>query len=182
MGTYIRTCAEIKTDDGWQPVNYGEFPPVEWHELNEYEPPALSEPFKYQDYGMFGLFSGESNYSKSKVLAEPRGLPSDISEGALLHLVPEIVQFETNWDWGELPEVTVTERISRSEPDCYGFSWLSAAELISFDYSQTFINRRPEPPEIVTYREFLGAHYFLHLDVLKKLSVHNDVRLLFCFN
>ncbi|MCW7763394.1 hypothetical protein [Photorhabdus luminescens] len=181
MGTYIRTCAEIKTVDGWQPVSYGVFPPVPWHNVDGYEEPAFSEPFRYQDYGMFGLFAGERNYSQCQVLAELRGFPGDISEGALLHLVPEVWQLENNWGWGEPPPATVAERISRSEPDCYGYSWLSAAELTTFDYNQTFTNQRTEPPETVTYREFLGERYFLHLDALKKLSAHDEVRVLFCF-
>lgn len=49
MGTYIRTCAEIKTADGWQPVGYGAFPPELWHDMDGYEAPAYSEPFKDQN-------------------------------------------------------------------------------------------------------------------------------------
>jgi len=120
MGTYIRTCAEIKTTDGWQPVGYGAFPPVLWHDMDGYEAPAYSEPFKDQNYGMFGLFAGERNYSQCQVLAEPRGFPDDISEEALRHLVPEVWQLESNWGWGEPPPATVAERIARSEADCYG--------------------------------------------------------------
>ncbi|HDU5805033.1 TPA: hypothetical protein RFV66_004800 [Klebsiella aerogenes] len=53
MGTYIRTCAELKIEDGWQPIGYGAFPPVLWHDMDEYEAPAYSEPFSDQNYGMF---------------------------------------------------------------------------------------------------------------------------------
>lgn len=86
MGTYIRTCAEIKTADGWQPVGYGAFPPELWHDMDGYEAPAYSEPFKDQNYGMFGLFAGERNYSQCQVLAEPRGFPDDISPCDILCL------------------------------------------------------------------------------------------------
>ncbi|HCU2336393.1 TPA: hypothetical protein OUJ99_004738 [Klebsiella aerogenes] len=181
MGTYIRTCAEIKTADGWQPVGYGAFPPVLWHDMDGYEAPAYSEPFKDQNYGMFGLFAGERNYSQCQVLAEPRGFPDDISEEALRHLVPEVWQLESNWGWGEPSPATVAERIARSEADCYGYSWLSAAELTTFDYDQTFTDQRPDTPQTVTYREFLGKRYFLHLDALKTLGEQAEVRVLFCF-
>lgn len=184
MGTYIRTCAEVKTANGWQPVSYGVFPPVPWHHMDKYEAPAYSEPFGYQDYGMFGMFAGETNYSQCQVLAAPRGFPEDISEEALLFLIPEIKQTDTFCGYGqfELPQPdSVAERIARSEPDTYGYSWLSAAELTAFDYDQTFTDQRPDTPRTVTYREFLGERYFLHLDVLKALNAHDEVRVLFCF-
>ncbi|EKN4700044.1 hypothetical protein AAIP73_002741 [Yersinia ruckeri] len=183
MGTYIKTCAEIKTANGWKPVSYGVFPPVPWHDMDEYEKPKFSEPFRFQNYGMFGLFAGVRNYSHSQVLAESHKLPDDISEEALLHLVPEILQVDNyGWGWVEpLLPATVSERISRSDADSYGYSWLSASELTEFDYDQTFTNQRTKPPETVTYRDFLGERYFLHLDTLKALSVNDEVRVLFCF-
>lgn len=184
MGTYIHTCAEIKTADGWQPVSYGVFPPVRWHDMDEYEAPAFSEPFMDQDYGMFGLFANVRNDSQSQVLAEPRGFPDDISEAALQHLVPRIFQMDNANGWGQYevePPTSVAERIAQADDEQYGYSWLSAAELTTFDYDQTFINQRRAPPEIVTYRAFLGEHYFLHLDALIALSAEYDVRILFCF-
>lgn len=182
MGTYMRTCAEIKTADGWEPVSYGVFPPVSWHCMDEYEKPEVSEPFCFQQYGMFGLFAGVRNYSQCQVLAEPRGFPDDISEAALLHMIPEILQEDSyGWGWGELRMEPIFERISRSGADWYGYSWLRASELTEFDYDQIFTDQRQKPPKIVTYHEFLGELYFLHLDVLKALSAHDEVRVLFCF-
>lgn len=184
MGTYIRTCAEVKTSDGWQPIKYGKFPPVLWHDMDEYEIPAYSEPFKDQNYGMFALFAGERNDSQCKVLTLPRGFPEDISEEALLFLIPEIQQIDTFCGYGnfELPPASnMVELISLAGSDTYGHSWLCAEELTAFDYDQKFLDQRPAIPELVTYREFLGDRYFLHLDALKALSEHDDVRLLFCF-
>ncbi|ELW7376288.1 TPA: hypothetical protein RXU73_004350 [Yersinia enterocolitica] len=183
MGTYIKTCAEIKTANGWKPVSYGVFPPVPWHDMDEYEKPEISEPFRFQNYGMFGLFAGVRNDSQCLVLAEPRGLPDDISEEALLHLAPEILQVE-NYGWGgvepPLP-TTVSERISLSGADSYGYSWLSASELTEFDYDQTFTDQRTKPPETSTYHEFLGELFFLHLNALKAVSANDEVRVMFCF-
>lgn len=181
MGTYIRTCAEIKTAKGWQPIRYGVFPPVSSHTCDDNEKPPYSEPFSFQNYGMFGLFAGERNDSQCQVLAEPRGFPEDISEDALYHLLPHVWHLESGWGWGEPPPATVAERIARSEADYGGYSWLNAAELTNFDYDQTFVDQRPTPPEIVTYREFLGELYFEHLEVLKTLSKHDEVRILFYF-
>jgi hypothetical protein len=42
MGTYIQTCAEVKTADGWQPISYGVFPPVLWHDMDGYEAPRTA--------------------------------------------------------------------------------------------------------------------------------------------
>jgi hypothetical protein len=182
MGTYIRTCAEVKTADGWQPISYGVFPPVLWHDMDGYEAPVYSEPFGDQNYGMFGLFAGVTNYSQCQVLSAPRGFPEDISNEALHHLVPEVLQIPTYVGWVEieLPN-TVAELLSVANADCYAYSWLNATELTAFDYEQTFTNQRPDTPETVTYREFLGERYFLHLDALKALSAHDEVRVLFCF-
>jgi len=182
MGTYIRTCAETRTTDGWQPIGYGAFPPAPLHDdSDDHEAPAYSEPFMYQDYGMFGLFADVRNYSQCQVLAEPRGFPDDISEEALRHLVPEVWQLESGWGWGEPPSASVAERIARSEASCYGYSWLSAAELTAFDYDQRFIDQRTTPPQETTYRAFLGERYFQHLDALKALSAKDEVRILFRF-
>ncbi|WP_157032671.1 hypothetical protein [Erwinia typographi] len=184
MGTYIRTCAEVKNAEGWQPVSYGVFPPTLWHDMDGYESPEYSEPFKDQNYGMFGFFAYERNYSQCQVLAAPRGFPQDISEEALLFLVPEITQTESFCGYSQseqpLPD-DVGERIALSRSDTYGYSWLSATELTAFDYDQTFTDQNPETPQTISYREFLGKRYFLHLDALKALSVHDEVRVLFCF-
>lgn len=185
MGTYIRTCAEKRTSNGWQPISYGAFPPVLWHDLEGYEIPPYSEPFRDQNYGMFGLFAGETNYSQCHVLSAPRGFPEDISEAALLFLIPAIAQADTFCGYGQF-ELTqprnVADLIDFYEPDAYGYSWLSAAELLSFDYDQTFTDQRTTPPQETTYREFLGQRYFLHLEALRAVSAHDEVRVLFCFN
>ncbi|MFB4362995.1 hypothetical protein RAC65_20325 [Pantoea sp. BS_8] len=182
MGTYIRTCAETRTTDGWQPVGYGAFPPAARHDdSDDHETPAYSEPFMYQDYCMFGLFADVRNYSQCQVLAEPRGFPEDISEEALRHLVPEVWQLESGWGWGEPPPASVAERIARSEASCYDYSWLSAVELTTFNYDQRFIDQRTTPPHETTYHAFLGERYFQHLDALKALSAKDEVRILFRF-
>lgn len=152
--------------------------------MDGYEAPAYSEPFRDQNYGMFGLFAGERNDSQCQVLSAPHGFPDDISEAALLFLIPEIKQTDTFCGYGrfELPQPdSVAERIALAEPDTYAYSWLSAAELLAFDYDQKFTDQRTTPPQETTYREFLGKRYFLHLEALRAVSAHDEVRVLFCF-
>ena len=187
MGTYIKTSAEIKTSSGWELASSGLFPPAPWYHLydaEQIERPKHDEPFNFQSYAMFGFLAGIRNDAKCDALSEPRGLPEDISEAALLVIVPEIGQQDTYCGWGgyelEMPD-KISERISEANPDGYAHSWLSASELIGFDSDQNFVNHRANSPTMVSYRDFLGDSFFQHLKALESLSQDNDVRVLFCF-
>lgn len=135
---------------------------------------------------MMGFFAGIRNYSETIVLAEPRGLPTDADEESVNWLVPYANFLDDDFPFVYPPEEraprTVAEIVRSSSGDDYGHSWLSAAELLNFDYSQQFIDRREEPALITTYKEFLGELYFEHLNGLKSLGAPDDVRILFCFN
>ncbi|PXV70919.1 hypothetical protein [Pantoea sp. PNA 03-3] len=183
MGTTIQTCAEKRTPEGWKQMDDAVFPrPPSYIDAGE---PAFSpEPFNYQSYGMFALFAGVRNRSNGPVLSTPRGFPEDITESALLHLVPEISQIETGCGYGgfetELPD-SVADRIAMADKESYGHSWLSAAELLAFDYDRSFTDVNAVPPLETTCREFLGEMYFIHLEVLRELNAAQDMRILFCF-
>jgi len=183
MGTCIKTCAEKRTPEGWKWLDDAVFPRPPSY-IDAGETPFSAEPFGYQCYGMFALFAGVRNRSGSPVLSAPRGLPEDISEAALLHLVPEINQVEDYGLYGgfdtEQPD-TVAERIAMADKESYDHSWLSAAELLAFDYERSFTDVNAVPPLDTTCRECLGEMYFTHLDALKTLSAAHDVRILFCF-
>ncbi|EIT8868937.1 hypothetical protein AB6R89_004725 [Salmonella enterica] len=181
MGTYIKTCAEIKTPTGWEVLREDIFPQPEG-----YKEKPDSSPFSYQHYGMFAFLAGVRNNYRCTVLADPRGFPEDISKEALLLLVPEIDNERfplRGFGMTEEPEdkLTVAEQLERAEADRYGYSWLSVTELAEYNYEQVFVNHRCDPPVNMTYRELLGALYFVHLDTLKKLNARQDVRVLFCF-
>lgn len=183
MGTYIQICAEKRTPAGWELLDDAVFPRPPSY-IDAGETPFSPEPFHYQSYGMFALFAGVRNRSNGPVLSAPRGFPEDISEPALLLLVPEINQIETWCGYGgselDLPD-SVAERIAMADKESYGHSWLSAAELLAFDYDQSFTDVNAVPPLNTTCRKFLGEMYFIHLDVLKALGPAQDVRILFCF-
>jgi hypothetical protein len=138
----------------------------------EYAPEA--ELFNCRDYGLFGWLAGVRNYSAVPVLAAPRGLPDDASR--------EVRKEAEDWDG-----------------DGHTHSWLSARELLDFDYDATFEDRRvtrtlasgvvhggctadPGEGKVVTYREFFGKCLTDTLDVLRMLGGPDDVRVVFWFD
>ena len=78
--------------------------------------------------------------------------------------------------------MSVAERVEQTQGDRFGFSWLSAEELLAFDYDQEFSDRREQSPEVSTYRDFLGEPFFRHLAALAEIGPKEDVRILFCFD
>ena len=84
-----------------------------------------------------------------------------------------------------------------NEEDEYGdhsFSWLSLKELLDFDYSQTFENRRtfrdgsgaadagPGNGVVMTFREFLGLLFFRDLAIMTCLGKPEEIRVVFGFD
>ena len=117
------------------------------------------------------FLAGVRNSSLVPPIAQPRGVPADLSE-------PVAKEF-------------VEQGSDAVEP-----SWLSMQELLQFDYEQRFEDRRVarrvpagyldhaatgEPGEgrVVSYREFLGPAYFEELD---KLSGSGAERVVFWFS
>lgn len=128
--------------------------------------PAI-KPFDWRSYGMFGFLADVRNYSAAPPIAEQRGLPDGFSADYEVH------------DVGE-----------------HSFSWLSVAELLAFDYDQTFEDRRvtrqtgpnswdsgvtgdPGDGEQTTFRQFLGEGFFRDLDILR---VSGAERIVFGFD
>src|SRR5690242_9164201 len=117
--------------------------------------------FDCRDYGIFGFWADVRNYSESPVIAEPRGLPDDAA-------------------------MTAEQREEWADGWYHSASWLTLAELLAYDYDQTFWDRRitrdgngaalAEEGEgrHVTLREFLGAWYFAELERLRSLGSPED--------
>jgi hypothetical protein len=141
MGCDIHIHAERKTSSG----GYERIPDL--------------EPFGDRRYGTFGFLAGVRNYSGIQPIAEPRGIPEDISSD---------VATDYN-DWGF---------------DAHSASWLSVDELVPYNYDQTIEDRRmtrqiapnlwdggctAEPGEgkATTLREFLGEGFFEDIEKLK---------------
>jgi hypothetical protein len=155
MGCDIHSFVEIKTDGVWRWI-YN----------------VVDEPFSWRNYGIFGFLADVRNYSRSPVIAQPRGLPDDVS--------PELRDTSDNYDF-------------------HSHSWLTLAELMTYDYDRTFWNRRvmkltadgildgaalAEEGEgrTVSLREFLGDHFFEQLQTLAELGDPEDVRIVFWFD
>lgn len=126
--------------------------------------PLDFSPFDCRSYGMFGFLADVRNYSKVPPLAEQRGVPADSPEHGYYH----------------------------QDSDYHSASWLSVAELLAFDYDQTFEDRRytrqegpnlfngaatcePGQGQQVTFREFLPEQFFEDLEKLKELGADRVV-------
>lgn len=123
-----------------------------WGESDRHDEP---EPFSTRLYGVFGFLADVRNLSKVPPLALPRGLPVDVSA-----------------------EVKTT----LENEDYHSHSWLTVAELASFDYEQSFTNQREQPHTPVSYKTFLGSLYFKDLEILKSLGDWPQTRIVFAFD
>lgn len=145
---------------------------TKWHRVKDSFPgwqenTLTSEPFDQRNYGMFGFLVNERNYSHVPPLSEARGWPED----------RDCYQPADDYDG----------RWCRS--------WFLLSELLEFDYSQTFEDRRcmtdgngaadsrPGNGKIVTFREFLPKLYFRDMEIMKGLSNNPaHVRIVFGFS
>lgn len=110
------------------------------------------------DYGLFGFLADVRNYSGVPAVDRPRCLPDDVS--------PQVRAMNELWI-----------------RDAHSHSWLTLAELLAFDYAQTFADERVDgEPEVKTVRDFLGDWYFGRLELLSKLGAPEDVRVVFWFD
>lgn len=131
-------------------------------------------PFDGRSYSTFGFLADVRNYSLVPPIAEPRGLPDDVSQ--------EVADDHAEWD-----------------TDAHTESWLSVRELVDFDYDQVMNDRRvkrqiglnswdhgatgaPEEGTPKTYREFLGEHFMHEVENLQKLGDPDQFRVTFWFD
>ena len=153
MGCDIHSYAEKRNADGkWEIV------------------PKLN-PFNSQSYETFGFLAGVRNYSAITPIAQPRGLPDDLSAGVS-------AEYDI-WDG-----------------DAHTMSWLNVDELAAFDYDAICEDRRATRQVVPnfyhggctceagegktqTYREFLG-HWFL--DDIQELLDAGAERVVFWFD
>ncbi len=118
-------------------------------------------PFYWQDYGLFGFLADVRNYSESASISKPKGIPNDVSD-----------DIHDKW-------------LEYGGEDHHSNSHLKLSELMSFNYEKKFINRRGQDEDFgktMTYREFLGETFFIHLNELKQLGYPADVRIVFWFD
>jgi len=154
MGADIHTFVEVKKDGHWDLNKKKVFK----NSFIAIEPNIkyIAYPFDYRHYGMFGFLADVRNYSSTPVIAEPRGVPDDISS--------EVSAEYDDW-WG----------------DAHSASWFTAKELLDYNYNVDFIDTRDGNTK-ENLKEFLGTEYFEDLEALKKLGDPENVRVVFWFD
>lgn len=174
MGCDIHSYAERrnKQTDKWEKIT--DHFSLDDFSKGYYKKEKGDHPFDWRSYSMFAFLAGVRNYDHCNPISEPRGIPHDISD-------------------------SVREEYKVWDGDSHSASFLSAKELLEFDYGKEFWNRRvvrqtgpfsftgaglaeEGEGEIVTYRDNLGEWYFKHLDELKQLGDPKDVRIIFWFD
>lgn len=136
MGCDIHPYVEARTDGG------------EWQYLPDVD------VFDCRDYSLFGFLADVRNYSDSPVIAEPRGLPDDVTAK---------IREAADWD------------------NYHSRTWFTLAELQEYDYEQRFDDcREPYGVPDTTLRAFLGEWYFAELDRLAKIP--GEVRIVLWFD
>lgn len=174
MGCDIHSFAERrnKQTNKWEKVE-------DAFSLDKYDKERLKKdkggsPFDWRNYSMFAFLADVRNYDHCEPLSEPRGIPDDISD--------EVKQEYEYWEY-----------------DAHSASFLTAKELLDFDYDKKFENWRVTKQtspncwdgaslaeegegKILTYREKLGGWFFTHLNELKELGEPEDVRIVFWFD
>lgn len=120
-----------------------------------------------RSYSIFGFLAGVRNYSAVTPIAEPRGLPADVSDTVR-------ASFE---QWGG---------------DGHTSSWLTLEELLAFDYDAMMEDRRctreiapncfsggetcaPGEGKIMSYREFLFPYFFANINGAKHAGAERIV-------
>jgi len=140
MGCDIHTNTEVKKDWIWENVNF--------------------EPFGWRNYNMFSLLAGVRNYGIIKPMAEPRGLPDDVS-------------------------IEVYEKHREESGDAHSESYLTLRELVEYDYSKPHIDEYDElitEDDIYTPLNFLSDSYFKDIEELKQYGDLDNIRVVFWFD
>lgn len=125
--------------------------------------------FDCRDYGLFGFLADVRNYSAIVPISQPRGMPVDSPTAS------------------EFDEFCIGQ---------YTISWLSVAEILSYDFDQITEDRRcrrrtedgwsdgaqtcePGHGKKMTYREFLGDYFFREVE---RLRASGAERIVFWFS
>lgn len=145
---------------------------VEIKKTNKWYQESCLNPFDYRSYGLYGFLANVRNYSEVPFIQESRGIPQDSPS------------YGKDLDYESLGE--------------HNFGYIILKELLDFDYDKTFQDMRTSETVgnltngaarskivgvTITFKEFLGEHYFNQLKILKR-SIDNpeDLRIIFGFD
>ncbi len=127
MGTYIHLYVERKTGNDWEAVKNSETGlTVTWES-------AVWEDYEHwigQNYDLFALLAGVRNFYDIKPIAEPRGLPEDVSATV------------SGEYWQVVPDTSLGAAMAGVDrydkyANGYSSSWYTLQELLSFDWEGT---------------------------------------------
>jgi hypothetical protein len=115
MGCDIHAIAEVRKDGKWEAV--GDAFPLAKYEQELSKKTHCNEPFYWRSYRIFGFLANVRNYSQSPCIQEPTyAIPKDCSQ----------------------------EAHDMFERDYYhSVTFLTARQLLEYDYDQRFEDRRP---------------------------------------
>ncbi len=134
MGADIHPHAEVRRDGTWHHVTDEIFPDIDNYLFGDDKRTAA--PFDARNYHMFTLFAGVRHVGGVPTIAEPRGLPADVS--------PEVrAEHGGDLDW-------------------FGASWLTLGELLAVDYDQE--RTAGGSGETGPLREWFGDWYFAQIE------------------
>jgi hypothetical protein len=175
LGTYLRTVVEVRDADGWKANTKNVFTnDITWpgHSAE----PLTHKAFFWQSYTTYSLLAGVCvRYFGITPVAPGRDLPEDADEYSLVELLGD-------WDtYGLSPMSVADKQRNRHDTDLFGFSRVTAAELLAVDYD-TQISTIDEPSCVRSLRSELGDRFFQHLNQLSDLGAPEDVRVLFRFS
>lgn len=171
MGTSVTTVVEKFNGDEWV-IQHDKIYPTKPY-LHAVHGEYTDSPFKAQDYGLFAFIGDVRNDYVVPPIAPHRGLPEDHKS-------------ITQYGFGGYEELV--SRYPYEILEGHSKTWVSAKELLDFNYDIQFENRRGDhgtvpngQGQIITIRELLGDHYFKEIEALKQFSAPEKIRIIFAF-
>ena len=151
----IHSFAEVRKNNRWEKVwDVFKFDP---YCREKDDPEYTCHPFFWRNYGIFWFLWDVRNMSESKFISDNRWLPDDVCQEIKDEFDP------IWWDHSE--------------------SYIFLKELLDFDYSEEFIDRRPYyGQQAISYNDFLWTNFFDILEELKQIWDPKNVRIVFWFD
>lgn len=191
MGCDIHIICEKKVNDKWELSEEKIF-------TSDFQNEKTDVPFDWRSYGMFGFLADVRNYSHVPYISEQKGLPED---SGYLNQISKYA-YETNPMTGEKIPEEERETIRKeliNDWSYHSFSYLTLKELLSWNYDDTFEDRRYTKQiapnafdgaavcnegegNIRIFKEFLGPAFFRNLEEMKLIGLPEDVRIIFWFD
>lgn len=164
MGTDISMYAEIKRNGRWHFLGDMEenkdYFPEENPNAQRHKP---IEIYDSRNYPLFAILADMRNPDKGvtyDVIAQPRGLPQDLS--------PEIQNWLLDWE-------------VEDQTDFMVFSWLLLSEVLDFNW-QKKVQVKEGAAFNWSYAYIVGKHALQKFEELKQYGEPSDIRLVFWFD